>query len=342
MPGMVTGIGGKVEAEESPDQASYRELEEEAGINGIPLTQFCLCEVDNNRQLHFYAGVYPNEDLPQSDDGDIIRVKHDEWQSLPLIATAREVLKEWARRGFGIDAPFTLNLTTEIEWMQFAVNVQEGIHHNPSRIHVLNMISNLYRDDEHSEDNLATFVAYWRANKITLISAVATWSISDQIRFIDGLAFTRDNTVIPFLTEVLKNSDESIRGHSAEALASIGKIHPDDRLPIASILIPCLDDPDHWVRVAVAEALADLAQLEQMVADKAVPALLEVLNQVEKKAVFSLIERAILRIGTNLILPLQYLLDDPVYGGQALWLLEQLDSPKAPIVIQEWRRSTRE
>ncbi len=106
-PNFYTGVGGKVEEGETLLQSAYRELQEETGIVDITLKEFARCIIDTEGSLHYFWGIYDHP-LPQTDDGTLEWVPTFQVDKKDIIPTTKEVCREWQKRGFAIDQPFTL------------------------------------------------------------------------------------------------------------------------------------------------------------------------------------------------------------------------------------------
>jgi 8-oxo-dGTP pyrophosphatase MutT (NUDIX family) len=109
--GMYTGVGGVVEEGENLFDAAFRELEEETGIKGIELTHFACAEVGTVKWLHYFAAILPHKELPFCNEGDLEWVDVDKLLKKNIIPTTKEILKEWQKRHFVTDKPFTIQLT---------------------------------------------------------------------------------------------------------------------------------------------------------------------------------------------------------------------------------------
>lgn len=106
-PSLWTGLGGKIESDETVYEGTYRELREESGINNIELVEFSRCHVDGKRTLHYFAGVIDLEEPPECNEGTLY------WKAFPDVidiinfSTTKYIVEEWWRRQLHTDQPWT-------------------------------------------------------------------------------------------------------------------------------------------------------------------------------------------------------------------------------------------
>ena len=122
-PGWYTGIGGKVELEESPSQAAYRELKEEAGIEDIHLQEFAQVIVNKHKALHYYFGSLATLKVPACNEGELEWIIQEHLLEKPIIPTTQLFLQEWIKRDFSTTKPWTM-------WMEGASD-PTGLTKNP-------------------------------------------------------------------------------------------------------------------------------------------------------------------------------------------------------------------
>lgn len=132
-PNMYTGIGGKIEVGETELEGALRELNEETGISGILLKEFGRVIIDNNVRLYYFWGVYAGGELPKSDVGKLEWVNTEDLLKKEMISTTLLFCKEWEKRKFAVDQPFTV-FEKEIEWdtakkvrINELVEIKEGL-----------------------------------------------------------------------------------------------------------------------------------------------------------------------------------------------------------------------
>lgn len=118
-PNWYTGIGGKVGdlpglENETPLEAAYRELEEETEgelhARNILLTEFANCCYDSGLRLHYFWGIYPQNQPPHISptDGALSWVSRKSLLNRDIIPTTQAVCQEWSRRDFLLNQPFTV------------------------------------------------------------------------------------------------------------------------------------------------------------------------------------------------------------------------------------------
>ena len=68
--GFLNGIGGKIEATETPIQAMIREFKEEANLETYELTwkQFCILTIPDHTRIYFFYSVYSQFEHEQWDN----------------------------------------------------------------------------------------------------------------------------------------------------------------------------------------------------------------------------------------------------------------------------------
>lgn len=106
-PGLYTGVGGKVEPGETPLASALRELEEETGITGLPLAEFARVQIRPDLWLHYFYAVWDGA-APSTEDGTLVWSDTGAIFERKIIPTTQRLLAEWARRGFGVERPFTM------------------------------------------------------------------------------------------------------------------------------------------------------------------------------------------------------------------------------------------
>ncbi len=110
-PNLYTGIGGKREPEDQDiQQTALRELKEETGIE-VPVVQFskCIVQGEHARILNFFYGISnPELGLPECTEGTLEWVDIDKLLEKALIPTTLEIIREFQKRGFNTEKPWTL------------------------------------------------------------------------------------------------------------------------------------------------------------------------------------------------------------------------------------------
>lgn len=120
-PDFYTGIGGKIgdlpgHEEETPLESAYRELSEETmgqlSEENIKLTEFARCIYNDGLTLYYFWGKYDDPNPPKFDpeDGSLVWVSTEELFDNKIIPTTEAVCKEWKKREFRTDVPFTVYL----------------------------------------------------------------------------------------------------------------------------------------------------------------------------------------------------------------------------------------
>lgn len=118
-PGYYTGIGGKLGdipglEDETPLEGAYRELNEETegevNKENIKLTELARCIYDSGLILHYFWGVYEGIQPPHinPDDGTLYWISTEELFDRDIIPTTEAVCREWQKRDFKVDTPFTV------------------------------------------------------------------------------------------------------------------------------------------------------------------------------------------------------------------------------------------
>lgn len=126
-PNWFTGLGGKIgdlagSENETPLESAYRELEEETlgkvTKKNIKLVEFArYIYQGTDLKLYYFWGKYPKERLPTvgQDEGSFKWMEITEIFDREIIPTTREVCKEWAKRNFQTDKPWTI-FAQELGW----------------------------------------------------------------------------------------------------------------------------------------------------------------------------------------------------------------------------------
>src|SRR3972149_3549136 len=132
-PNFYTGIGGKVEQNESIEGSAYRELEEETKIKNVKLHEFARVIIDSKLRLYYFWGIYKKKILPKSDVGSLEWVSKSKVLEKEIVPTTLCVVEELVRRDFNFNSPFT-GLEEESFWDEkkkvryvTAVEVKEGL-----------------------------------------------------------------------------------------------------------------------------------------------------------------------------------------------------------------------
>jgi 8-oxo-dGTP pyrophosphatase MutT (NUDIX family) len=112
-PNYYTGIGGKVEPNETISQSAYRELAEETGLKNIKLSEFARCIIDNRLRLFYFWGIYSQTRLPHCNEGDLEWTSINDLLAKKIIPTTLAICQEWSNRKFITNKPFTVQLIEE-------------------------------------------------------------------------------------------------------------------------------------------------------------------------------------------------------------------------------------
>lgn len=111
-PNFYTGTGGKVEeSDNSVLDSAYRELQEETGVTEVQLTEIARVIVNHDKVLYYFEGIYPQHELPQSNEGTLEWVEVDKILEKEIIPDTKMMLTEWQKRNFSLENSFTLYLT---------------------------------------------------------------------------------------------------------------------------------------------------------------------------------------------------------------------------------------
>lgn len=110
-PGMYTGIGGKVEPNETLLKSAYRELAEETGLTSINLQQFAKVIIDESEELVYFWGIYTPTNLPKSNEGTLEWVPLSMVLDKDIIPTTKKMLQKWQSQDFDLQ-PFELHVKT--------------------------------------------------------------------------------------------------------------------------------------------------------------------------------------------------------------------------------------
>lgn len=114
---LYTGIGGHFDPDKDPTMlaSAERELSEEVEeLAGTPISEFARCTVNSKLKLHYFWGqIDAIKPLPMADEreGEISWVPVGDLFGLDIFPTTKPVLKEWAKRGFRVDRPWTLEVS---------------------------------------------------------------------------------------------------------------------------------------------------------------------------------------------------------------------------------------
>ncbi len=133
-PNKYTGIGGKVDPDETIEQSAYRELGEETGMKDILLTHFADVIFDNDDSISCYTALLDPTILPTCNEGELEWVAVSDLFSKPLVDTARAYLSNWKEKGFAFRPAWTvlLKATGKKDGIRQVdiVDVQEGLYTN--------------------------------------------------------------------------------------------------------------------------------------------------------------------------------------------------------------------
>jgi len=132
-PNFYTGIGGGVEEGESLEAATRRELFEETGLKRNDLIQFGILNVNRKKMIHYFSGILETTQEITSDDGALQWVGLAELFKRKIIPSTELMLREWQRRDFALDRPFTMYIHADHNAEGMAINItiekiKEGLH----------------------------------------------------------------------------------------------------------------------------------------------------------------------------------------------------------------------
>ena len=121
------GVGGKMEAGESPEECALREIREETGLTPEKLT---LCSVITfisdqweDERMYLFRGTGLTGDLICCDEGDLAWIPIDEVEKLPAWEGDRIFLRKMREKGNHF---FSLKLVYEGETLREAVIWEDG------------------------------------------------------------------------------------------------------------------------------------------------------------------------------------------------------------------------
>jgi 8-oxo-dGTP pyrophosphatase MutT (NUDIX family) len=95
-------------------EGAYRELKEETegelSRENTILTEFAHCAYDSGLRLYYFWGIYRNARPPRvcSTDGTLRWVSTGELLNRGFIPTTQAVCKEWSRRSYQLNKPFSI------------------------------------------------------------------------------------------------------------------------------------------------------------------------------------------------------------------------------------------
>lgn len=122
-PNFYAGIGGGVEEGETLIEATHRELFEETGLKEIELVQFGILNVNGKKKIHYFSGVLEARQEVKSDDGELQWVGLAELFKREIIPSTALMLREWQKRDFALDRPFTMYISSDHNEQGMAVNI---------------------------------------------------------------------------------------------------------------------------------------------------------------------------------------------------------------------------
>ena len=106
-PNWLTGIGGHIEHGETAHFSALREMQEEIGIDNLPLTEFAQAILpQEEKSLHYFFGIYPHKNLPECNEGSYA------WESIGnipenIIGSTYHLLNQWQSHNWNLKARFT-------------------------------------------------------------------------------------------------------------------------------------------------------------------------------------------------------------------------------------------
>lgn len=106
-PNLYTGIGGKFEPGETPEQCALRELKEETGIETSVSLLGKLMIAHHDLELWYFFGVFGSDLLPSCNEGALEWAQLDRMLARDIIPTTKYFLEEWKKRKWS-HSPFTV------------------------------------------------------------------------------------------------------------------------------------------------------------------------------------------------------------------------------------------
>ncbi len=95
-PGLYNGIGGHLEPAESVVECAQRELQEECGIEGIPLDLCGVIHVDTSSDpgilLFVFKGVFGGEEIMASAEGSLHWINTNKLSDIPVVPDLLELV----------------------------------------------------------------------------------------------------------------------------------------------------------------------------------------------------------------------------------------------------------
>jgi 8-oxo-dGTP pyrophosphatase MutT (NUDIX family) len=107
-PNMYTGIGGKVEENETLYESAYRELYEEADIKDIKLMHFADIIISNYKLIAYFGGYYDWNKNIKCNEGDLEWTSVKDVLSKNIIPSTKLVLLEWIKRSYSLTEKWTI------------------------------------------------------------------------------------------------------------------------------------------------------------------------------------------------------------------------------------------
>jgi 8-oxo-dGTP pyrophosphatase MutT (NUDIX family) len=109
-PDMWTGLGGKVEKEESNFAGAVRELKEEADeACDVSLKEFGRLIINKQKSIHYFFGILEAQPAPKCTEGTLEWVEVSKVLEKDIIPSTKIFLQEWQKRNWNI-SPFTILL----------------------------------------------------------------------------------------------------------------------------------------------------------------------------------------------------------------------------------------